>query len=767
MIFLIDDKQERQQKDYRWNPEKLNKFQNVLKPIYSIKQIDEENLRSEIFKEGNIIMLHESFFDNPINKSDKDSIEIRKKLDDFVLQNNSYVIYFSGSKSSRTNIGKIAHVPVSVLYQNLEIFLDKAINEDVDLDYLLFGTNPDIENELLSKLEEANNIFDDSLIDSKNESFIFQTEGKQNIPVRIENSVKEKIFISDDFKGQVSDAFLIKIIRDYLLENNYENIFIPLCFGPTLSDFNGLRLATFIRCVKSINQLSNIFIYSFIETDYFYNHECFNILKTKNVRLIGYTKESFEKSLEQETNPVTISELPKEVAKLKLDMPKNYNDNHTISNEWAIYRWSHAIGVSDKDIKKVVSKVENQLYFKYLQTIYPVSEIPKIEKNQIEKGNLSDAKILYIDDEADKGWNRVLWEVLKNNHAEDFVVLGDELTGLTKNEIIELALNEIREQHSDIVILDFRLHGSDFSAEISEVTGLKILKKIKEEINPGIQVIIFSATNKVWNLQKLLEEGADGFIMKESPENSIQPTFSIDSVNNVISIIEQKSKMVFLRKIFTALEQIKTKIKDTISNDSDFINDISSNLHIAFDLLYKTSIDERYFNYAFIQLFLIIEQISTHECFFKEQGSCAYVINNNKEVLIQQEIGSKIQRALKLTNNGKYEIQENKFEKKQLRRLDTNFKVSSILIFRNGNINSSVKKWTNIYVNRNTKAAHFNKESINSKITIEDIYNIIDFISYFVDSKNVNELNIGAGLTEKSLEDALSELRKDPRFKNK
>lgn len=586
MIFLIDDKQERQQKDYRWNPEKLNKFRNVLKPIYSIKQIDEENLRSEIFKEGNIIMLHESFFDNPINKSDKDSIEIRKKLDDFVLQNNSYVIYFSGSKSSRTNTGKIAHVPVSVLYQNLEIFLDKAINEDVDLDYLLFGTNPDIENELLSKLEEANNIFDDSLIDSKTESFIFQTEGKQNIPVRIKNSVKEKIFISDDFKGQVSDAFLIKIIKDYLLENNYENIFIPLCFGPTLSDFNGLRLATFIRCVKSINQLSNIFIYSFVETDYFYNHECFNILKTKNVRLIGYTKESFEKSLEQETNPVTISELPKEVAKLKLDMPKNYNDNHTISNEWAIYSWSHAIGVSDKDIKKVVSKVENQLYFKYLQTIYPISEIPKIEKNQIEKGNLSDAKILYIDDEADKGWNRVLWEVLKNNHVEDFIVLGDELTGLTKNGIIELALNKIREQDSDIVILDFRLHESDFSAEISEVTGLKILKKIKGEINPGIQVIIFSATNKVWNLQKLLEEGADGFIIKESPENNIDKHFTIEVIQNFIEEVRTTKEKIFLKSFFLKLDNINSNINNCLYHDDtefkNFIRLISKQISVIY-----------------------------------------------------------------------------------------------------------------------------------------------------------------------------------------
>lgn len=47
-----------------------------------------------------------------------------------------------------------------------------------------------------------------------------------------------------------------------------------------------------------------------------------------------------------------------------------------------------------------------------------------------------------------------------------------------------------------------------------------------KKINPGIQVIIFSATNKVWNLQALQEAGADGFIIKESPENSIDPNFT-------------------------------------------------------------------------------------------------------------------------------------------------------------------------------------------------------------------------------------------------
>lgn len=506
------------------------------------------------------------------------------------------------------------------------------------------------------------------------------------------------------------------------------------------------------------------------ELSFFKYSEFSQVLKLPNVSYLQINASFNENLLKFESDE--IQKIDKSLAlqgirNVNIRRPLSYKTNHSIINEWSIFRWSQILSIEQNLPQYIKYEIKNSLFFRYLITINEIKEIDKISNSNLSSGISS--TVLLIDDEEEKGWQSFFKTLLGNNVKFDSIGK-DFKSEITKEGVIEKTKRIILQPQStpDIVILDLRLHDHDYKENIqpADLTGIKILQEIKN-FNRGIQVIVFSATNKALNLQYALDAGADGFIMKESPENSIQPTFSTDSVNNVISIIEQKSKMVFLRKIFTALEQIKTKIKDTISNDSDFINDISSNLDIAFDLLYKTSTDERYFNYAFIQLFLIIEQISTHECFFKEKGSCAYVINNNKEVLIQQEIGSKIQRALKLTNNGKYEIQENKFEKKQLRRLDTNFKVSSILIFRNGNINSSVKKWTNIYMNRNTKAAHFNKENINSKITIEDIDNIIDFISYFVDSKNVNELNIGSGLTEKSLEDALSELRRDPRVKNK
>ena len=366
MIFLIDDKKDRQSEDYDWTLKRLDCFKDHIKPIYSLKQINEENLRNDIFKEGSIVLLHESFFDNVVNRQDNDSIEIRRELDKYILSKNGYVVYFSGSKSSRTNSGRIAHIPVSILYQNLEVFIKKKSEGEINLDYILFGENPKIEEELITKLVQANNDFDANVITANSSNVIFETEGRQNVPVKVLNSNKKKLFIVDGYENQVSDSFLNFIISTNLSETKYDNIFIPLCFGPTLSDYNGLRLATLIRCTNTINQLSNIFIYGFVGVDYFYDNKYFNILKTKNIQLIDYKRQAFKEALEKEIELLTIEELPREISKLTLEVPDNYEDNHSIANEFGIYQLAYNAGININEITDFDKEKLNSIYFKWL-----------------------------------------------------------------------------------------------------------------------------------------------------------------------------------------------------------------------------------------------------------------------------------------------------------------------------------------------------------------------------------------------------------------
>lgn len=151
MIYLIDDKKNRQS-DYGWSKEKLDMYLDLLTPIYTYSEIIKNEERTEIFKEGNTIIFHESFFDNIniIHKSN--SLEIRKKLYEYSKDNKGFnLVIFSGSKNSRKLDLNIASLPVSVMYQNLRIFIEKAKKGEVNIEYLLFGENIELEKELVQK----------------------------------------------------------------------------------------------------------------------------------------------------------------------------------------------------------------------------------------------------------------------------------------------------------------------------------------------------------------------------------------------------------------------------------------------------------------------------------------------------------------------------------------------------------------------------------------------------------------------------------------
>src|SRR5690606_9325808 len=117
--------------------------------------------------------------------------------------------------------------------------------------------------------------------------------------------------------------------------------------------------------------------------------------------------------------------------------------------------------------------------------------------------------------------------------------------------------------------------------------------------------------------------------------------------------------------------------------------------------------------------------------------------------------------AIKLTNKGKYEIEKTSFTGgRRFQRLDTNFIVSSILIFKYGNANSSVKNWTTAYKIRNGKAAHFDKNNSDSIVSLEELFLLVEFISYFINTKNEKEVNFSKGLKARTIDESIQQALK-------
>jgi CheY-like chemotaxis protein len=579
MVYLIDDKKERQEKDYNWSSNRLKNYVDILQPIYSLKELQENNVK--IFKESKVILYHESFIDKSILSDE--AAQKRTELTKYAKREGKYLVYFSGGSDTRLLDGNIAYISDSILYQNLHFFLRAYEKGDLNIGYLIYGSDPTLEEKLKGKLTE--------LIHETESEEVKEVAGKQNLFLRpLDDFISNPILNSNnETLWEASDEYLTKFIEEKLKENHFDNIFIPLCFGDTLSDFNGLKLALYIRCTHTINQYSNLYIYGFVKFSFLVNHLYFDILKTKNVKLIEFSKKAIYTAASASKNKILGHELRQEIAKIKLSHPKSYNDNHAITNEWAIYRWAKTINISDERIQVIESKIENNLYFKYLKTIYPISEAETIDKKKLNISFSGAPKILYIDDEAEKGWGEIFAHILEDINELYFDYLLEDFKNITQNKLIESSIKKIKDDDIDIVLLDFRLLPCDFNTEnIVGVTGVKLLKEIKK-LNPGIQVIIFSATNKIWNLQKLQEYGADGFILKESPENSSDKNFTKDSIKSLEDSIAKGIEMLFLKGIYLKLGLISKQLKSVaFEDDTDFDTFLLKQTK-NIDLIYKST----------------------------------------------------------------------------------------------------------------------------------------------------------------------------------
>ena len=606
MIYLIDDKKDRQLKDFGWSEEKFAHYADFIKPLYSIEEISQ--IGDDLYKGKNILLYHESFLD--FTNDNKKALEQRNKLQNIAeTKKDLSIAFFSGSQGSRSLDENIAHLPVSTLYQNLEILANQHKQGSIELKYLLFGKKPEIEEELYNILHQANRGIENKPVDISGENLFIRpiTNFIQNA---INGAIEGKLF------NDVSDEKFSEKINEWLSETEYDNIFLPLCFGRTLSDYNGLRLATHTRCTPSKNQLKRIFIYGFVGLEYLIDHEYFNILKTKNVELVPNSKKAFELAANKNFEPLKPEELSKEIQKLKLDPPLNYADSHSIANEWAIYQWAKTIGCDQTDeLTKVFQNVQTNLYFKYLRTINPISELDKIPLDKLQINSKVKPRVLLIDDEADKGWYEIFKYLLDDLNGIYTDYLGIDFKKLSSVEIIENSIEKIFNDDIDIVILDFRLNPSDFQNKSSEqITSVKLLKKIKER-NPGVQVIAFSATNKIWNLKNLESEGANGFISKGDPYKT-HGQFINRSIKGFIENIQECMRLVFLKNFYNGQNEItndlipRRKPKNEKSLPKEFIDEALKWLNLSNDILSKGFLNEAKVVSSFIFKFSVLENIS-------------------------------------------------------------------------------------------------------------------------------------------------------------
>jgi DNA-binding NarL/FixJ family response regulator len=294
-------------------------------------------------------------------------------------------------------------------------------------------------------------------------------------------------------------------------------------------------------------------------------------------------------------------------------LPGEVMGRHSLANIWGAYSMDRAANINILRSNPDFKRRSTELYFKYVSApnnleMLNIKTVGHINVGSPNLINAENKKILLIDDEAEKGWETVLRSVFKTTSADDFVVINEKVKDYNNFSIEHKSL--IESTPFDLYLIDLRLGGIEEDGILNpdDFSGMKVLHKIKL-LNPGNQVIIFTASNKVWNLKALLDAGADGYYMKESPEFAFTKEFSEQNYQRFQQDVKRCFDRDFLKVLFSDLKSIKNHIPTF--TDTDFKNELLNQLDLFWNMICKTN-SETDFAYAYVTLYLIIEIVNNH-----------------------------------------------------------------------------------------------------------------------------------------------------------
>ena len=355
--------------------------------------------------------------------------------------------------------------------------------------------------------------------------------------------------------------------------------------------------------------LAPIIFMSSLTPDIFKNSPYSTLLQTKGI--------SFETPLYTPTAVELIEPLTaKDYRPFFLDLikvkPNSTEGLHSIANQWGADVLSRIVLGTETD-NALIKQARQSLYFKYVLALtlsedailsLSIGESTSEETERLTTINATGKKILLIDDEADKGWSDVLKQMLNGSSFKTIKEQAADFSSLS-----EEAQNEIKYGNYDLIFLDLRMNGAQEEGKVrpEDFSGMKILKSIKE-LNKGTQVIMFTASNKAWNMKALTDAGADGYYIKESPEYAFPFKYSISNTKSFCNNIKKCLERSYLKDIASKVKAYNKELSNS-NYDVKFINQVSVQLDVAYTLI-STAITQQQFAFAYISLEQILEIIS-------------------------------------------------------------------------------------------------------------------------------------------------------------
>lgn len=287
------------------------------------------------------------------------------------------------------------------------------------------------------------------------------------------------------------DVFVSHQLESIFSNNTFDLIILPYSFSEyNPIEYTGLMVAAHIRLTpewqhsrkpilfvgpeetKQVAKLSEMGSLLFSPGIY--------STRTNNLsNLIGGINDMFIEN-------ITDSEFNEFLNIIQIPRPTNYATHHSVANEWAVMRWANdVINWGEQEMPIIGSKsFTSMLYFKYL--IAKTGSRERISKNWKKKNGadpkingISGKRIVYIDDEYNKGWGVLLSKIFENSGA-DFHVYDRFKEHKERESLITDVNSFVDSIDADCYLLDLRLHDDDFDRTKGEISGHIIAAHIKD-----------------------------------------------------------------------------------------------------------------------------------------------------------------------------------------------------------------------------------------------------------------------------------------------
>lgn len=385
---------------------------------------------------------------------------------------------------------------------------------------------------------------------------------------------------------------------------------------------------------------------------------------------------------------------------MDLDIKAHIDSRHGIANQWGALILAENAGLKPEDIDY---EFPPTLYFKKLLWIrnHALENRKKITRTQISCPELS---VLLVDDDASKGWQQVLELIFGNK-----IYFAKELQSLDldEKEFFKLIAKKV-----DLIFLDLNLPEKNGLSPHYR-NGYKALQIMKREC-PHIPIIIFTASNKARTLTKIMNEGADGMFIKDSPDTVYEPETSRKNYTNLIKdVIEIHKNYQFLKPFYFGINQIieSTYFKNNLKDKNSWIlrARIEERLKMFYGLL-KRGFEQTRFNrdtfyfsdkkLAFITLWSILNEIS--EIYFdKSNGNDRdkireWRLRDKSSYLIKRGADGKQKTYIDWSDNS-YTILNSPIENKS--RVESKISLQIAFIIKSLQISKTERKkyWENLY----------------------------------------------------------------------